>query len=159
MWLAGEREGEMSYIAKRLAPGETIVYAGRFHWIQTVYAWTALVLLGIILIGIFLWLAELIRLATTEFVVTNRRVMLKTGFFQVKVEELTLGSVEGAELDQSLIGRIFGFGKLTMRGKGDTHIVFPDMAHASAFRSAVEGARIAEEAKFVTHPGPAGPVT
>ena len=67
--------------------------------------------------------------------------------------------MEGAELDQSLIGRIFGFGKLTMRGKGDTHIVFPDMAHASAFRSAVEGARIAEEAKFVTHPGPAGPVT
>jgi uncharacterized membrane protein YdbT with pleckstrin-like domain len=140
----------MSYLAKRLAPGEVIVHSGRFHWIRTVYAWGALIVLGVVLIGIFLWLAELIRLATTEFVVTNRRVVLKQGFFNVKVDELTLSSIEGAHIDQSIFGRLLGYGTLTMRGRGDTHLTFPAMVDPAAFRSAAEGARIDDETKLAS---------
>jgi uncharacterized membrane protein YdbT with pleckstrin-like domain len=139
-------ERQVSYLKNRLAAGETIAYEGRFHWLQYLYAWGALILLGIILIGIFIFIREMVRLATTDFMVTSRRVVLKRGFFQVHVDEITLNSIEGAHIDQSLLGRIFGYGRLTIRGSGDTHLVFPTMAHPSDFRSAAEGARMAHEA-------------
>ena len=142
----------MSFLDKRLAPGETVVYRGRFHLMQHVYAWTILVLLGIFLIGIAIWIREMVRLSTTEFVVTNRRVVLKDGFLAVHVNELTLSAIEGSEVDQSFFGRLFGYGRLTMRGRGDTHLEFPTIAHPSRFRAAVEGARMADEGK--TSPAP-----
>ncbi|MDP3738373.1 MAG: PH domain-containing protein [Hyphomonadaceae bacterium] len=135
----------MSYLAKRLAPGETIVATGRFHWMQYVYAWALLILLGVVLIGVFIWMREMIRLATTEFLVTNRRIVLKEGFLAVRVDEVTLNSIEGAHIEQSLIGRLFNYGRLTIRGSGDTHLLFPTMADPGKFRSAAEGARITRE--------------
>ncbi len=139
----------MSYVRKRLAPGETLVQQGRFHGLQYLYAWLALLLLGIVVIGIVIWARELIRLGTTEFVVTSRRVVLKRGFFNVKVDELTLDAIEGSHIDQTFMGRLFGYGRLNIRGRGDTEIQFPTMAHPARFRSAAEGARIASEERPV----------
>lgn len=135
----------MSYLAKRLAPGETIAATGRFHWMQHVYAWALLVLLGLVLIGIFIWIREMIRLSTTEFLVTDRRIVLKQGFLAVRIDEVTLNSIEGAHIAQSLMGRLFNYGRLTIRGSGDTHLLFPTMADPGRFRAAAEGARIARE--------------
>jgi uncharacterized membrane protein YdbT with pleckstrin-like domain len=135
---------QVSYLAKRLAPGESIVVVGKFHWLQYAYAWALLLLLGVVLVGVAIWVREMFRLATTEFVVTNRRVILKQGFFSVHVDEVTLNSIEGAHIDQSVIGRLFNYGRLTIRGSGDTHLLFPTMADPSAFRSAAEGARVSD---------------
>jgi uncharacterized membrane protein YdbT with pleckstrin-like domain len=131
----------VSYFTRRLAPGEIIVATGRFHWLQHFYAWVLLVLLGIVLVGIAIWVREMFRLGTTEFIVTDRRIVLKKGFFNVRVDEVTLGSIEGAHIDQSLIGRLFNYGRLTIRGRGDTHLEFPTMANPAQFRAAAEGVR------------------
>jgi hypothetical protein len=141
----------MSYMRKRLAPGETMVAEGRFHWSQYAAAWLALILLGWVIIGILIWARELARLNTTEFVVTSRRVVLKRGWLSVHVDELTLNSVEGAHVDQNMPGRIFGFGKLMLHGRGDTTIAFPTMARPAQFRAAIEGARIHEEDRPIEH--------
>lgn len=137
----------MSYLTRRFADGEEVVYEGRFNFMQKLWPWLALLVLGILVIGIVIWAAALIRMRTTRMLVTNRRVMLKRGFWAIHVDELTLSSIEGAEIDQGLFGRIFGFGKLTLRGRGDTHLHFPSMDRPGKFRAAVETARIAEEAK------------
>jgi uncharacterized membrane protein YdbT with pleckstrin-like domain len=137
----------MSYLSRRFAPGETIVHEGRFHWAQKLWPWIALVMLGILVIGIVIWFTELVRMGTTRMVVTSRRVLLKRGFWAVHVDELTLNSVEGAEIDQGLLGRIFGFGKLQLRGRGDTHINFPTMDRPGKFRAAIEAARMADETR------------
>lgn len=140
----------MGYLANRLAPGETIVATGRFHWLQYLYAWAMLILLGIVLIGIVIWIREMARLATTEFLVTNRRIVLKKGFLSAHVDEVTLNSIEGAHIDQSLFGRLFNYGRLTIRGSGDTHLMFPTMSDPGKFRAAAEGVRIAREAAMQT---------
>lgn len=136
----------MSYLSKSLAPGETIVFRGRFHWMQQFYAWAILLLLGIVIVGIVIWVREMFRLNTAEFVVTNRRVVLKQGFFSVKVDEVTLNSVEGSHIDQSFLGRLFNYGRITIRGSGDTHLLFPTMADPAAFRAAAEGVRMQNDA-------------
>jgi hypothetical protein len=107
----------MSYITRRLAGGEEIIAEGRYHWFQKTWPWLALLFLGIIGIGIIIWAVALMRMATTKWAVTNRRVLLKRGFWTVHVGELTLPSIEGAEVDQSIFGRIFGFGKLKLKGR------------------------------------------
>jgi len=135
----------MSYIAKRLAPEETILRAGQFHWTQKLAPWLALLFLGWLVIGIFIWIGELFRLKTTEFVVTNRRLILKRGLFNVKVDEMNLASIEGGHIDQGILGRIFGFGRLTISGRGEMSIPFPTMAHPSAFRATIESARVGLE--------------
>lgn len=139
----------MSYISRRLAPGEEIVAKGAYHWFQKTWPWLALLVLGILIIGIVIWAVALIRMATTDWAVTSRRVILKRGIISVDVSELTLGSVEGAQVHQSIFGRIFGYGKLRVTGRGDTELEFPTMAHPNRFRSAIESARMAMEAKPV----------
>lgn len=148
----------MSYIDRRLADGETVVRRGYFHWTQKLAPWLALIFLGWLVIGVFVWIGELFRLGTTEFVVTNRRVILKTGLFNVKVDEMNLASLEGGHIDQNILGRIFGFGRLTISGRGEMSIGYPTMAHPSAFRGAVESARMGLEAEPVpVTPAPEGP--
>jgi uncharacterized membrane protein YdbT with pleckstrin-like domain len=139
----------MSYLSRRLASGETIVHEGRFHWIQCTLPWLALLVLGILVIGVFIWIAEIVRLSTTRMIVTNRRVLLKKGFFTIQVDELILDSIEGAHIDQSIFGRIFGYGKLILRGRGDTHVEFPTMDRPSRFRAAIEDVRMHAEVRPV----------
>jgi uncharacterized membrane protein YdbT with pleckstrin-like domain len=132
----------MSYVSRRLALGETVQYEGKFHWIQKAWPWVALLVLGVLVVGVIIWLVELVRMGTTQMVVTNRRVLLKKGFFSIKLDELTLGSIEGSHVDQSIFGRIFGYGKLTLRGRGETQLLFPTMDRPGAFRAAIEDARM-----------------
>ncbi len=135
----------MSYIEKRLFPEEEICYRGQFHWIHTWAAWFALFALGIFLIGIYLFISILVRINTTEFVVTSRRVVLKKGLFNAKLRELDLDAIEGGSTHQSFFGRIFGYGDVKVFGRGDTTIDFPVMAYPGKFLSEIEKARLSAE--------------
>jgi uncharacterized membrane protein YdbT with pleckstrin-like domain len=56
--------------------------------------------------------------SSTELVVTNRRVIAKTGFISRRTFELVLSRVEGASISQSILGRILGFGMVLVKGTG-----------------------------------------
>lgn len=131
----------MRYIDESLAPGETIIARGKWPAIFWVGAWAALLLLGIIVIGVFIFASMVIKMKTTDFAVTNRRVILKEGWLNRKTHELAVESVEGVSLDQSLWARLFGFGRVIVTGTGEARIVFPPMAHPVNFRRAIEAAR------------------
>jgi uncharacterized membrane protein YdbT with pleckstrin-like domain len=131
----------MRYIDESLAPGETIIARGKWPLLFWVGAWAALLLLGIIVVGIFIFAGMAIKMMTTDFAVTNRRVILKEGWLNRKTHELAVESVEGVSLDQSIWARIFGFGRVVVTGTGEARIVFPPMAHPVEFRRAIEAAR------------------
>jgi uncharacterized membrane protein YdbT with pleckstrin-like domain len=131
----------MRYIDESLADGETIIQRGKWPGVFWFGAWAALILLGIILVGVFIFVTAAIKMKTTDFAVTNRRVILKRGWLNRHTQELAVESVEGVSLDQSIIARIFGYGRVVVTGTGDAVIVFPPMAHPVAFRRAIEAAR------------------
>jgi uncharacterized membrane protein YdbT with pleckstrin-like domain len=131
----------MRYIDESLAAGEEIIQRGKWPVIFWVGAWTALILLGIIVVGVFIFAISAIKMMTTDFAVTNRRVILKTGWLNRRTQELAVQSVEGVSLDQSIIARLFGYGRVVVTGTGEATIVFPPMAHPVAFRRAIEAAR------------------
>ncbi|MDZ4776794.1 MAG: PH domain-containing protein [Alphaproteobacteria bacterium] len=131
----------MQYVDKSLAADETILVRGRWPMAYWVGAWVQLLVLGIVIIGIVLFIAAVIRMKTTEFAVTNRRVILKRGWLTRTTEELAVESIEAVHLDQSIWGRLFRYGRLVVTGTGDARVHFPPMAEPITFRRAIEEAR------------------
>lgn len=141
----------MTYIEKRLFDGEEIVYCGDFPGIHKFWAWVALLFLGIIVIGIFIFIGMMVHFRTTEFCVTSRRIVLKKGFFTANMYELELDAIEGAHVRQTFFGRIFGYGTVEVRGRGESDIDFPTMSKPGAFVAAIEEARMNAQAAPVEH--------
>jgi len=131
----------MRYIDESLAPGETVLRRGEWPFVFWLGAWAALLFLGIIVVGVFIFIGAVVKMKTTDFAVTNRRIILKQGWLTRHTAELAVENVEGVSLNQSLIGRLFGFGRVIVTGTGDATIVFPPMAHPVDFRRAIESAR------------------
>lgn len=131
----------MSYIDKSLAPNEVVVCRGKWPAIYWIGAWAALIFLGIIIVGLFIFIRLAIHMMVTQFAVTDRRVVLKRGWLNVHTQELATETVEGVQLVQSIWGKLFGYGRIIVTGTGDARIVFPPMAHPIAFRRAIEQVR------------------
>jgi len=55
---------------------------------------------------------------TTELSVTNHRVVYKTGFFRRHTVEMNMDKVETVDVDQSVLGRLLGFGSIRVLGTG-----------------------------------------
>lgn len=96
----------------------------------------------LILMGFIQVLATGLVRMTTEIAVTNRRIILKRGLISRKVEEMRVDFIEGADLNQSIMGRIFGYGQIKAYGTGTENIFFPKYtSEAIAFRRAIQSAR------------------
>jgi uncharacterized membrane protein YdbT with pleckstrin-like domain len=146
----------MSFIEKNLANNEKIVYKGNLHW--WIYMKNILLIVfGVIIInaaknnlgsgvgGVFVMIALIglvgayMRSKSSEFVVTNRRIMLKTGVLRRKLVELQLNRAEGLSVDQGIIGRMFNFGSIIVTS-GGVKEVFSPIAKPYEFKKQVNNA-------------------
>jgi hypothetical protein len=75
---------------------------------------------------------------TTECVLTDRRVLAKTGLISRESTELLLSKVEGLQVKQGILGRIFDFGTVTITGTGGSASPFPGIARPLNFRKRVQ---------------------
>lgn len=158
----------MSYVEKNLAPGETVIYETRLHWI---------VMLGHLIVACFFTLAGafllyyaltrpeielrnshlikgggvalfvfaavivlmgIFRRNATEMGVTNRRVVVKTGLASRRTVEMLLNKVESIEVSESPLGRMLGYGTVMLIGTGGTPEPFDRIAQPLEFRSQVQ---------------------
>jgi uncharacterized membrane protein YdbT with pleckstrin-like domain len=76
----------------------------------------AAILLGAIVSFVPAWL----RRSATEIAVTDRRVILKKGLIWRHTVEMNMQKVESVDVDQTVAGRIFNYGDVTIRGVGST---------------------------------------
>jgi len=146
----------MSFIEKNLATNEKVIYKGNLHW--WIYMKNVLlILLGVIICssakssganavgGILVFFALIglvgayMRSKSSEFVVTNRRIMLKTGVLKRKLVELQLNRAEGLSVDQGIIGRMFNFGSIIVTS-GGVKEVFSPIAQPFEFKKQVNNA-------------------
>jgi len=79
-----------------------------------------------------------IRKSATEIAVTNKRVLIKTGLSSRRTVELLLHQVESIVVNESLTGRMLGFGTVLVRGTGGTPEPFDRIAHPLEFRRQVQ---------------------
>lgn len=130
-----------TYVESSLGGDEEVLMMARFPWPYHALAWGSLIVLGIVGIGILIWLLMIVHFKTTEAALTTRRVVYKKGLFTRQTLELGLTTIEQVELIQGLWGRIFGFGVIEVSGTGEGRIRTHPMAHPITFRRMVTDAR------------------
>lgn len=152
------REKPMSYVKKDLIPGEEVVYQTGLHW--SVLLWPAIIALiiaagavvclrqkdtdflyagaALLVVAFIVVVAAVIKRTAVEMAVTNRRVIIKTGLASRRSLEIMLAKVESIGIEESAIGRMFGYGTLTIHGTGGTPEPFRRIAHPSEFRRQVQ---------------------
>jgi uncharacterized membrane protein YdbT with pleckstrin-like domain len=108
----------MGYVQNTLGNGEIIEFEIKFHWLYKVTAWLALIILGVFVIGVIIFFSMMIRKWTTERVLTNLRFIKKTGWIRRNTEEIPIDRMEEVNLNQTIFGRIFGYGNVTISGMG-----------------------------------------
>jgi uncharacterized membrane protein YdbT with pleckstrin-like domain len=143
-WRRMARQGGviMSYVNRVLEPGENVVYRTTYSkslFVPAILlalcalaaAWAgdesasmpAVFFFVAIVLGV-LALYSALRAATrrwsTEIAVTDRRVIFKRGLIQRHTVEMNLQKVESVDVDQSLVGRVFDFGDVSVHGTGET---------------------------------------
>jgi len=129
----------MSYVARNLAPGETIVHRSRLPGWNWLGAILLILLLGWLLgLGIVLGLIIIVRQVTTEIAVTNRRFVYKTGWIARRVHDIHLAKIESSDLKQSFWGRMFGYGTLAVHGTGVGSIELRNIDNPDELRRAIE---------------------
>ena len=104
-----------------------------------------------------LLLQAIIVMLTTEFAVTNRRVIAKTGFIRRRTLEMLLSKIESVAVQQGILGRVLGFGSVTVTGTGGTKESFRAIDKPFAVRKVIN--QIIEEftqQQMTANPGSGG---
>lgn len=142
----------MNYIQKNLLSGEEIKYVARLHFFLFVQP-VILLLIGaflassskeisamthytgllILFFGIVSLLSRILIKVGSSYAVTNKRVILKTGVISRRAVDLVLAKCEGLHIKQSILGRIFNFGTITVT-TGGASSSYPYIADPLAFR-------------------------
>jgi len=104
----------MSYINQTLGSKERVLYHTGYHWLYSLGA----MLLTISIVGLPWGVAMFIRAFATEIAVTSDRFVRKTGLIAIKSEEVSLDKIEEVTVDQSILGRLFGYGNVQVHGTG-----------------------------------------
>ncbi len=148
------------YSRSTLAPNETPFYRTSLHWI-------VFVRFGLIALAVFLFVAmpfaiavqavlgsELgwlvlplpvlflvpptLAFASSELVITDRRVLIKTGIIRRQTLEMFISKIESVGVDQGFFGRVLDYGSVLVRGTGGFEQGFDAIADPLRFRSYVQ---------------------
>ena len=129
----------MKYVEEVLQPDERVLFVSTVHWFT--YAPGVILLLVGFALGLWslgssnpiVWqMISLLILAcglvsaasawfkrwTTEIAVTDRRIIYKRGFIRRRTIEMNMEKVESVDVNQSIPGRILGYGDVLIRGVG-----------------------------------------
>ena len=79
--------------------------------------------------------------ATTEIAITNTRLVYKRGLVARQVGEMSIDRIEGVNVLQTILGRLFNYGRLAIRGMGIGEVILPPIEDPIVFRQAIEKAR------------------
>jgi len=150
-----------NYIKTSLLPSETVIREAKLHWIifakpvvnSFVLYYVFKIFLtvidptiespgqisGVIIFIIFfipMMISTIIEWWSTELAITNKRVIAKTGFISRDTTELRHEKVESMNIKQSILGRILGYGTITINGTGGVHTPIKNIDEPMVFRRA-----------------------
>jgi uncharacterized membrane protein YdbT with pleckstrin-like domain len=115
-------------ISKNLIADETVLYSTKKHFIIFLvpFFWTLLALFfltnanpfvvkisyGLLLLSSLAWLNQFLLYSASEFAITNKRVMMREGFFYRHTNETRLSAIANVGVNQSLLAQAFNYGTL-----------------------------------------------
>lgn len=95
----------------------------------------------VFVMGLLGFARMMVNKATTEIAITNNRLVYKRGLVARYVGEMSIDRIEGVNVLQSVLGRLFNYGRIMVRGMGIGEVTLPIIEDPVAFRKAIEKAR------------------
>jgi len=138
----------MGFIDDNLMQGESVIHRTKIHWMIFFWPVAVAIIAGIftniepsnfvtyffVVLAIFLLLRAIVTYTTSEFGITNKRVLIKTGFIQRSSHEILLSKIEAIKVNQGVLGRMFNFGTIAVTGTGGTQDPFNNIVGPLEFR-------------------------
>jgi uncharacterized membrane protein YdbT with pleckstrin-like domain len=161
----------VGYLDSSLLPGERVVARAHLHPIiharAAAVAATGVALLavsvstdlpmavgGVILAaGLLLAVPPWIEARTSEFGVTDKRVVIKTGLIRRRTLELLLRQIEAIAVEQTVAGRMLDYGTVSLSGTGGVKETFHAIDAPLDFRRAIHAQSVTRD-----DPGPGTPI-
>jgi uncharacterized membrane protein YdbT with pleckstrin-like domain len=152
------------YIDENLAKDETLIYETKLHWVIFVWAgfWLLLSLTSLLiclLLGLssffagkvlFIVSAFFFVLAaglgilnyqdreSSEFAVTTKKVLIKTGVFSVKTLETQLDKISDISVNQGILERILGYGSVRVASTGGVQETYGRIENPIQFKRKIQ---------------------
>lgn len=120
------------YVETHLIRNEKVIYVAKLHW-KIFFTPKAF---------LTIWIYPLVDQWTSEFAITDKRIIIKTGFISRQTLEMNLNKVEAVNVDQSILGRILGYGSIIIIGIGGTKERFCDISDPMLFRKTFQQADV-----------------
>jgi membrane protein YdbS with pleckstrin-like domain/DNA-directed RNA polymerase subunit RPC12/RpoP len=147
--------GATKYVDSYLMPGEIVVYQTRLHWAVffpcvAIFVFAVLLLFSnnntlvgsatvlLVLVVFPVAINSLIARATSEFAVTNKRVLIKIGWLRRHSLETLLSKIETIRVEQGILGRALDYGTIIVSGTGGSKEPFRTIASPMEFRRKVQ---------------------
>jgi len=142
----------VSYIKETLLSDEHSLYETRPHWvvflspvIMILAAWVvstyaSIIAVIILVFGLVAGIRAFIFYQTSEYAITDKRILIKMGWVRRFSLEIYLNRVESVQVSQSVLGRIFGYGAIQVVGMGGSPDFFPWVPNPLEFRKQAEEA-------------------
>lgn len=121
----------MNYIDSTIMSGETVIYRAKLtrwiflpgiFWLILVTPICRLINAAfgtyVLIFTILILFSEFINYFTSEFGLTNKRIIAKTGFIRRNAFEVLLKKVESVQVNQGITARIFRYGNIVITGTG-----------------------------------------
>lgn len=144
----------MTALDKNLLPDEQIVFRTKKNIIIffNPFVWT-LATIGFLFIpnpivhkaaiapalaSLFFWLNQWLMYITSEFAITNKRIMMREGFFFRHRNETRLSTIANVSVDQSLLGQMFNYGTVFIHAFGGDKDPFTEMSNPNEFQKQLQ---------------------
>lgn len=117
---------------------------GRLNWIDQVrelHPGVKILAFFVLVLGVLKFAQMMIIRATTEIAITNKRLVYKRGLVARYVGEMNIDRIEGVNVLQGIMGRIFNYGRVMVRGMGVGEVILPPIEDPIQFRRAIDKAR------------------
>lgn len=103
--------------------------------------WAAIVVVLLTLSGLWTFIRMMVRKTSTEIGVTSHRFVEKYGLLAMHTNEIALPNIEGVKVNQTISGRIFGYGTVRIEGTGVDAVNTPTIADPVGFVRAIQTAK------------------
>lgn len=117
-------------------------FDGFWDAVKSSHVGVRLVAFFMIVLGLMKFAHMMIIKSTTEIAVTTNRLIYKRGLVAREVVEIAIDRIEGVNFLQGIMGRMFNFGRVMVRGMGVGEIILPPIGDPVKFRKAIERAKM-----------------
>ena len=116
----------MSYIAKNvLLNDEVVKIQPKKNPIFLVFKWIWGILgCWLLLIPTIKAITATVKFCTTEYAVTEKRVIEKTGWISTHTDDMPLSKIENITVNYTFLGKIFNYATVSIQGTNRNNVTF-----------------------------------